>query len=33
MSSAITSSGRDLEDDKIKKFSMGMSIKAKQKLK
>jgi len=33
MSSAITSSGRDLEDDKIKKFSMGMSIKIKQKLK
>ena len=33
MSLAITSSGRDLEDDKIKKFSMGMSVKIKQKLK
>ena len=33
MSMAITGSGRDLEDDGIKKFSMGMSIKIKQKLK
>ena len=33
MSSAITSSGRNLEDDKIEKLSMGMSIKIKQKLK
>ena len=33
MSMAITGSGRDLEDDDIKKFSMGMSAKIKQKLK
>jgi len=33
VSSAITSSGRNLEDDKIEKLSMGMSVKIKQKLK
>ena len=33
MSMAITGSGRDLEDDDIKKFSMGLSAKIKQKLK
>jgi len=33
MSMAVTSSGRDLEDDSIKKMSMGMSAKLKQKFK
>jgi len=33
ISSAITSSGRNLENDKIEKLSMGMSVKIKQKLK
>ena len=33
MSTAITTTARDLEDDKIKKFSMALSAKLKQKLK
>ena len=33
MSMAVTSSGRDLEDDSIKKMSMGLSAKIKQKFK
>ena len=33
MSMSIAGSGRDLEDDDIKKFSMGLSAKVKQKLK
>lgn len=33
MSTSITTTARDLEDDKIKKFSMGMNAKIKQKLK
>ena len=33
MSMSIAGSGRDLEDDDIKKFSMGLSAKIKQKLK
>ena len=33
MSMAVTSSGRDLEDDSIKKMSMGLSAKLKQKFK
>jgi len=33
MSTSITTSARDLEDDKIKKFSMSMSAKVKQKFK